>query len=284
MSVSGCSRASRRSRAAARSRPRPSATLKSTRSARCWTKTCSAARSRATECWRRSASSRSSGSTRQPTPPSSVAAMPSTSSPSRSRRNRSSCGAISATSSTGSRPTTTTSAPRWLLDRDPENALNLAHARRSWYTRGHVRDETGSSRCSKARRRAERHAWSTRLGGVSLERAPGARGLWKTPLPAPARPTPPPRSRSRSATSIALADGDIAVLEDALAIAEQAGDPFVLGTALNNLGVESAERGNTWDARELFEESFRVRAEIGDLARMALSPATSPKRRSEPEI
>ena len=72
---------------------------------------------------------------------------------------------------------------------------------------------------------------------------------------------------------IALADGDgrIAVLEDALAIAEQAGDPFVLGTALNNLGVESAERGNTGRARELFEESFRVRAEIGDLARMALS-------------
>jgi predicted ATPase len=75
-------------------------------------KTFSAARSRATECWRRSASLRSSGSTRQPTPTSSVAAMPSTSSPLRSKRSRSSCGVISATSSTGSRPTTTTSAPR----------------------------------------------------------------------------------------------------------------------------------------------------------------------------
>ena len=60
-------------------------------------------------------------------------------------------------------------------------------------------------------------------------------------------------------------------LEDALAIAEQAGDPFVLGIALNNLGVWSAERGNTGRARELFEESYRVRAEMGDVARMALS-------------
>jgi tetratricopeptide (TPR) repeat protein len=72
---------------------------------------------------------------------------------------------------------------------------------------------------------------------------------------------------------VVLADSDerIAVLEDALSIAEQAGDPVVLGTALNNLGVWSAERGDTRRARELFEESYRVRAEIGDLARMALS-------------
>jgi tetratricopeptide (TPR) repeat protein len=72
---------------------------------------------------------------------------------------------------------------------------------------------------------------------------------------------------------VVLADGDerTAVLEDALSIAEQAGDPLVLGIALNNLGLWSAERGDTGGARELFEESYRVRAEIGDLARMALS-------------
>jgi tetratricopeptide (TPR) repeat protein len=35
--------------------------------------------------------------------------------------------------------------------------------------------------------------------------------------------------------------------------------------------VWSSERGDMGRARELFEESYRVRAEIGDLARMALS-------------
>jgi hypothetical protein len=143
-SASGsCSCDWRYSRAAGRSRrPRPSVTPTSTRSARCSTRTCSAAESPATKCWRRFASSRSSGSTRQPTPTSSVAAMPSTSSPSRSKRNRSSCSAISANSSTGSRQTTTTSAPRFRgCSTAISRTLTLAHALVVfWYTRGHVRE------------------------------------------------------------------------------------------------------------------------------------------------
>jgi tetratricopeptide (TPR) repeat protein len=64
-------------------------------------------------------------------------------------------------------------------------------------------------------------------------------------------------------------------LEEARAIAATAGDPFILGITLNNLGVvRSVIRGEAESAYALFEESYRVRAGMGDLARMALSLAT----------
>ena len=167
----------------------------------------------------------------------------------------------------------------WLLDRDPENALNLAHALVVfWYTRGHVREGRdwlvaaleGASPAPSATR-AGVLDWA---GYLSNEVGEDARGLLEQAV-ACAREADAAAALALALSHlpIALADGDerIAVLEDALAIAEQAGDPFVLGVALNNLGVESAERGNTGRARELFEESYRVRAEMGDLARMALS-------------
>jgi predicted ATPase/class 3 adenylate cyclase len=167
----------------------------------------------------------------------------------------------------------------WLLDRDPENALNLAHALVVfWYTRGHVREgrdwlvavlENASPAASATRAGALDWAGylSNELGEDPRERLEQAVACAREADAAAAL------ALALSHLPVALADDDerVAVLEDALSIAEQAGDPFVLGTALNNLGVWSAQRGDMGRARELFEESYRVRAEMGDLARMALS-------------
>ena len=167
----------------------------------------------------------------------------------------------------------------WLLDRDPENALNLAHALVVfWYARGHAREGQdwlvavleGASPAPSATR-AGALDWA---GYLSNELGEDARALLEEAV-ACAREADAAAALALALSHlpVVLADGDerIAVLEEALSIAERAGDPVVLGTALNNLGVWSSERGDMGRARELFEESYRVRAEIGDLARMALS-------------
>ena len=167
----------------------------------------------------------------------------------------------------------------WLLDNDPENALVFAHALvLFWYTRGHVRE--GRDSLTAALERALPTASATRAGALDwagyLREELGEDGqAFIEQAVSCAR-------EAEAAAALALAmshvrlgsdrlDESIGVLEEALLIAQQAGDPSVLGTVLNNLGVAVANRGDTARALTLFEESYRVRAELGDLARMALS-------------
>ena len=167
----------------------------------------------------------------------------------------------------------------WLVDRDPERTLALAHALIVfWYTRGHVREGRdwlvaaldGAPPTASATRAAALD-WaaylSNELGEDSRERFEQAVACARE-AGADAE-----LALALCHLPIALPDADerIAALEEALTIAERAGDPLVLGTVLNNLGVEIAERGDVERARGLFEESYRVRAEMGDLSRMALS-------------
>jgi predicted ATPase len=63
----------------------------------------------------------------------------------------------------------------------------------------------------------------------------------------------------------------LAVGEEAVALARAAGDDFVLGIALNNLGGVMATLGENERAAAYFEESLEVRRRIGDLSRIALS-------------
>jgi tetratricopeptide (TPR) repeat protein len=63
----------------------------------------------------------------------------------------------------------------------------------------------------------------------------------------------------------------LAVGEEAVALARAAGDDFVLGIALNNLGGVMAMFGENERAAAYFEESLEVRRRIGDLSRIALS-------------
>ena len=169
----------------------------------------------------------------------------------------------------------------WLLELDPESGLTLAHALIVfWYTRGHVREgrdwlvaalERASSSPSAVRAAALDWAGylSDELGedGAALVEqavacaraadAPAALALALCHLPHVAWP--------------GQVDKAIPVIEEALAIAEQAGDPFTHGVVLNNLGAWYSARGDRERARTLHEESYRVRAGMGDLSRMALS-------------
>ncbi len=168
-----------------------------------------------------------------------------------------------------------------LLDDEPERALTLAHALALfWYTRGHVRE--GRDWIVEALEHASPAASATRGGALdwagylSIELGEDGRVFIERAV-ACAR-----EANAGGPLALALShlpisfdsdriDEGIAILEDALAIAEQAGDPFVLGTVLNNLGVQMSEHGDTERARELYEESYRIRAEMGDVSRMSLS-------------
>ena len=173
---SNCSRASPCSQGAARSRrPRPSATLKSTRSARCWTRTCSAAgvalrdagddprvRARAARRGRRrrrvrrrhaehflaSRSRRNRARAARPAP------LPR---PARGRPRQLPCRALVATRPRSRERAEPRSRARRVLAHPPPRS------RRTRLARGGARRRVAG---------AERHACrSTRLGGVSLERA-----------------------------------------------------------------------------------------------------------------
>jgi tetratricopeptide (TPR) repeat protein len=63
----------------------------------------------------------------------------------------------------------------------------------------------------------------------------------------------------------------VAVGEEAVTLAREAGDDFVLAIALNNLGGVLAILGENEQAAEYLEESLELRRRIGDLSRIALS-------------
>jgi len=65
----------------------------------------------------------------------------------------------------------------------------------------------------------------------------------------------------------------VAMGEEAVALAREASDDFVLAIALNNLGGVMALLGETERATAYFEESLEVRRRLGDLSRIALSLA-----------
>ncbi len=168
-----------------------------------------------------------------------------------------------------------------LLEVDPESALILAHALVVfWYTRGHVRE--GRDWLVSALERASPTPSATRAGALDwagyLCNEIGEEGgaFWEQAV-ACAREADAPAALALALSHVSLpsggdqVDASIAVLEEARAIAEEAGDPVSLGTVLNNLGAWTALRGESERARHLFEESYRVRAEMGDLSRMALS-------------
>jgi tetratricopeptide (TPR) repeat protein len=167
-----------------------------------------------------------------------------------------------------------------LLDREPESALTFAHALiLFWYTRGHVRE--GRDWVVAALERASPTPSATRAGALdwagylSNELGEDGRALAEEAI-ACAR-----EAHAAAACALALShldraprpdrfDEGLAFLEEARVLAEQAGDLFVLGTVLNNLGVWTAHR-DIERALPLFEESYRIRAEMGDVSRMALS-------------
>jgi len=175
----------------------------------------------------------------------------------------------------------------WLLDRgDPELALRLALALLLfWYTRGHIREgrdwllrslERATPTPSDTRARAL--DWTGFFCGQLGEEG---RALIEEAV-ACAREAEAPAALALALCHLAsLSAGHcppgeaVPRLEEARAIAATAGDPFILGITLNNLGVvRSVIRGEAESAYALFEESYRVRAGMGDLARMALSLAT----------
>ncbi|MFZ1880234.1 MAG: tetratricopeptide repeat protein [Gaiellaceae bacterium] len=168
----------------------------------------------------------------------------------------------------------------WLLEHDPENALRLAYALiLFWYTRGHVREgrdgvvaALGETSATPSATRAGALDWAAYL---SRELGEENRALAEQAVAC--------GRKADAAAPVALAlshlvfvlgddqfDEGLALLEEARVLAEQAGDPFVLGTVLNNLGVWSHQRDNE-RARALYEESYRIRAEMGDVSRTALS-------------
>ena len=65
----------------------------------------------------------------------------------------------------------------------------------------------------------------------------------------------------------------MAVGEEAVTLAREAGDDFVLAIALNNLGGVMVMLGENERATEYLEESLELRRRIGDLSRIALSLA-----------
>jgi predicted ATPase/class 3 adenylate cyclase len=173
-------------------------------------------------------------------------------------------------------------AVSWLLDHEPEDALELAHGLVVfWYTRGHVREgrdwlvtalEHASATVSGTR--ASALDWA---GYLSKELGEDGSALVEQAV-ACARAADAPAALALALGHLPYVafgpdeiDKDVLVAEEALAIAERAGDPFTLGVVLNNLATAYYLRGEFARSRTLHEESYRVRAEMGDLSRMALS-------------
>ncbi len=77
--------------------------------------------------------------------------------------------------------------------------------------------------------------------------------------------------RAETTTSAPDRRAAVAVGEEAVTLAREAGDDFVLAIALNNLGGVLAILGENEQAAEYLEESLELRRRIGDLSRIALS-------------
>jgi tetratricopeptide (TPR) repeat protein len=169
----------------------------------------------------------------------------------------------------------------WLLDNDHEKALTLAHALIVfWYTHGHVRE--GRDWVVAALDRASSAPSAIRAGALdwagylSSELGDEGRSLAEQAVVC-ARDAGAAAALALALSHVPVTDAEsdvheaIAMIEEARTIAEGAGDPFVLGTVLNNLGVWVGQGGDNERSRALFHESYRVRAEAGDVSRMALS-------------
>jgi len=63
----------------------------------------------------------------------------------------------------------------------------------------------------------------------------------------------------------------VAAGEEAVALAREAGDDYVLAVALNNLGAPTMALGENEQATAYIEESLALRRRIGDVSRIALS-------------
>jgi hypothetical protein len=172
-------------------------------------------------------------------------------------------------------------ALRWAIEHEPGAALELAVSLVTfWYTRGHVREgrdwlraALDAAPATPSRTRALALDWcgffSAELGedGTSLIEAavrcardaesPGALALALTH-----RAMSLPRERWAEAAESGI---------EARALAEAAEDPFVLAIVLNNLGVVRSLLGDIAGGQELALEAYRIRSQMGDQARMALS-------------
>jgi predicted ATPase len=169
----------------------------------------------------------------------------------------------------------------WLLELNPESGLTLAHALiLFWYTRGRVRE--GRDWLVAALKRASSSPSAIRAGALDwagyLSNELGEDGSASVEQAvACARATDAPAALALALCHLphvawpGQVDRAIPVIEEALAIAEQAEEPFTLATVLNNLGAWYSAREDRERARSLYEESYRVRAWMGDLSRMALS-------------
>ncbi len=169
----------------------------------------------------------------------------------------------------------------WLLDHEPEDALRLAHALIVfWYTHGHARE--GRDWLVSALDRTAPTPSATRAGALdwagylTAEVGEDGHALVDDGI-ACAREADADAPLALALSHVAVKfgasrlDESLAHLEEARVLAEQAGDPFVLGTVLNNLGVWTSLSGDNEGARVLYAESYRIRAEMGDVSRMALS-------------
>lgn len=174
-------------------------------------------------------------------------------------------------------------ALEWLLDDDPERALRFVAALWIfWYMHGHVTEgrrwlglalEKASEEPSEARAKALDGAGY--LAGEQSDHT--SRGLLEESLRC-ARAV-------GSKTDIAIAASHLSVYmdmdegeearalgEEAVALAREAGDRYLLGVALNNLGqVTLYQFKDPQRTIELWEESLAIRREIGDASRVALS-------------
>jgi predicted ATPase/DNA-binding SARP family transcriptional activator len=173
----------------------------------------------------------------------------------------------------------------WALERGEGTvALRLAAALwRFWYTRGHVNEarrwlrralEAGPEEPSEARARALNGA-----GYLALEQGENddeALGLLKASLSCAKQVEAKPEAALAAAHICAAQIGRgpraaAAAGEEAVALAREARDDYVLAIALNNLGEASRALGDTERASAHYAESLELRRRIGDLSRVALS-------------
>ncbi|HEV8402584.1 MAG TPA: adenylate/guanylate cyclase domain-containing protein [Candidatus Limnocylindrales bacterium] len=176
----------------------------------------------------------------------------------------------------------------WFFEHDEaERAMRLAAALwLFWYTHGHVTEarrwlrralDAGPDEPSDIRARllagagylaAEQYddeAIGLLEAGLACAKAIGA--------PATAAAAAAQLCGVRAELERGASAGEIlAIGEEAVALAREAGDDFILAIALNNLGVATHSLvGDAEQTRSYYEESLELRRRIGDMSRIALS-------------